>query len=72
VAPGIALDRFVYSYPVYGETITHIDTDVAGCEGRTGKYIRSTGRSPPEIPRPVPAQSPPDYMGGVRHGPSSR
>ena len=34
IAPGIALDRFVYSYLVYGETITLIDTGVAGCEAQ--------------------------------------
>ena len=32
VAPGIALDRFVYSYLIAGETITLVDTGVAGCE----------------------------------------
>ena len=32
VAPGIAIDRFVYSYILAGETITLIDTGVAGCE----------------------------------------
>jgi len=30
IAPGIALDRFVYSYLICGETITLIDTGVAG------------------------------------------
>jgi hydroxyacylglutathione hydrolase len=46
VAPGIALDRFVYSYLVYGETITLIDTGVSGCETQIFDYIRSTGRNP--------------------------
>jgi hypothetical protein len=31
VAPGTALDRFVYSFVLFGETITLIDTGVAGC-----------------------------------------
>ena len=46
IAPGITLDRFVNSYLVYGETITLIDTGVAGCESQIFDYIRSTGRDP--------------------------
>ena len=32
VAPDISIDRFVYSYIIYGDTITLIDTGVAGGE----------------------------------------
>lgn len=32
VAPGIDLDRFVYSYLITGKTITLIDTGVAGSQ----------------------------------------
>ncbi len=66
VGPGIALDRFVYSYLVYGETITLIDTGVAGCETRIFDYIRSTGRSPAEITRIVLTHSHPDHIGAAR------
>jgi hypothetical protein len=31
VAPGLAIDRFMYSYLRAGETINLIDTGVAGC-----------------------------------------
>ncbi len=66
VAPGIALDRFVYSYLVYGKTITLIDTGVTGCEARIFDYIRSTGRSPSEITLIVLTHSHPDHIGAAR------
>jgi len=66
VAPGIALDRFVYSYLVYGETITLIDTGVAGCERQIFDYIRSTGRDPSEIALIVLTHSHPDHIGAAR------
>jgi len=66
VAPGIALDRFVYSYLIYGETITLIDTGVAGCERQIFEYIRSTGRDPSEIALIVLTHSHPDHIGAAR------
>ncbi|MDG6256026.1 MAG: MBL fold metallo-hydrolase [Methanomicrobiaceae archaeon] len=65
VAPGIALDRFVYSYLVYGETITLVDTGVAGCEARIFAYLRSTGRDPSEIALIVLTHSHPDHIGAA-------
>jgi hydroxyacylglutathione hydrolase len=66
VAPGIALDRFVYSYLVYGETITLIDTGVAGAETRIFDYIRSTGRDAGDISQIVLTHSHPDHIGAAR------
>jgi hydroxyacylglutathione hydrolase len=66
VAPGIALDRFVYSYLVFGETITLIDTGVAGCEARIFDSIRSTGRDPSEIALIILTHSHPDHIGAAR------
>jgi len=66
IAPGIALDRFVYSYLVYGETITLIDTGVAGCESQIFDYIRSTGRDPSEIALIILTHSHPDHIGAAR------
>jgi glyoxylase-like metal-dependent hydrolase (beta-lactamase superfamily II) len=66
VAPGIALDRFVYSYLIYGETITLIDTGVAGSERIIFEYIRSTGRDPSEISLIVLTHSHPDHIGAAR------
>ena len=66
VAPGIALDRFVYSYLIAGETITLIDTGVAGCETRIFEYIQSIGRDPSEISLVILTHSHPDHIGAAR------
>jgi glyoxylase-like metal-dependent hydrolase (beta-lactamase superfamily II) len=66
VAPGIALDRFVYSYLIAGETITLIDTGVAGCKTRIFDYIRSIGRDPAEISLIILTHSHPDHIGSAR------
>jgi hydroxyacylglutathione hydrolase len=66
VAPGCTLDRFVYSYLIYGETITLVDTGVAGCEERIFDYIRSTGRDPSEIALCVLTHAHPDHIGAAR------
>jgi glyoxylase-like metal-dependent hydrolase (beta-lactamase superfamily II) len=66
VAPGTALDRFVYSYLIAGETITLIDTGVAGCERRIFDYIRTIGRDPNEISLLILTHSHPDHIGAAR------
>jgi hydroxyacylglutathione hydrolase len=66
VAPGCTLDRFVYSYLIYGETITLVDTGVAGCEERIFDYIRSTGRDPSEIALCILTHAHPDHIGAAR------
>jgi len=66
VAPGMALDRFVYTYLIYGETITLIDTGVAGCEVQIFDAIRSTGRDPYEIALVILTHSHPDHIGAAR------
>jgi hydroxyacylglutathione hydrolase len=66
VAPGIALDRFVYSYLIAGETITLIDTGVAGRETPIFDYIRAIGRDPSEISLIVLTHSHPDHIGAAR------
>jgi hydroxyacylglutathione hydrolase len=66
VAPGIALDRFVYSYLLAGETITLIDTGVAGCETRIFEYIQSIDRDPSEISLIILTHSHPDHIGAAR------
>lgn len=65
VAPGIALNRFVYSYLACGETITLIDTGVAGCETSIFDYIRSIGRDPSDIVLIVLTHSHPDHIGAA-------
>jgi len=66
VAPGITLDRFVYSYLIYGDTVTLIDTGVAGCETQIFEYIRSTGRDPSEIALIILTHSHPDHIGAAQ------
>jgi glyoxylase-like metal-dependent hydrolase (beta-lactamase superfamily II) len=65
-APGITLDRFVYSYIILGETITLIDTGVAGCEMQIFGTIRAAGRDPEEIALVVLTHSHPDHIGSAR------
>ena len=65
VAPGFTLKRFVYSYLIYSELITLIDTGVAGSESRIFEYIRSTGRDPSEIALIVLTHSHPDHIGSA-------
>jgi hydroxyacylglutathione hydrolase len=66
VAPGISLERFVYSYIIYGKTITLIDTGVAGCEVHIFDSLRSTGRDPSEIALIILTHSHPDHIGAAR------
>jgi len=66
VGPGVTLDRFVYSYLIYGDTITLIDTGVAGCEKDIFEYIRSTNRDPSEIALIILTHSHPDHIGAAR------
>jgi glyoxylase-like metal-dependent hydrolase (beta-lactamase superfamily II) len=66
VAPGIVLDRFVYSYILAGETLTLIDTGVAGCENALFDYIRLIGRDPGEISLIILTHSHPDHIGAAK------
>jgi glyoxylase-like metal-dependent hydrolase (beta-lactamase superfamily II) len=66
VAPSIAIDRFVYSYILAGETITLIDTGVAGCENTIFDSIRSIGHDPREISLIILTHSHPDHIGAAK------
>ena len=66
VAPGFAIDRFVYSYLLTGETISLIDTGVAGCEIAIFDYIRLIGRDPNEISLIILTHSHPDHIGAAK------
>jgi glyoxylase-like metal-dependent hydrolase (beta-lactamase superfamily II) len=65
IAQGIAIDRFVYSYIIYGKMITLIDTGVAGCETPIFENIRSAGRDPSEIALIILTHSHPDHIGAA-------
>jgi len=61
----VAIDRFVYSYIIYGELITLIDTGVAGCETQIFDIIRSSSRDPSDIALIILTHSHPDHMGAA-------
>jgi glyoxylase-like metal-dependent hydrolase (beta-lactamase superfamily II) len=63
---GIAIDRFVYVYLIYGESISLIDSGVAGSEHVIFEYLRSTGRTPEEITTLVLTHAHPDHIGAAR------
>jgi hydroxyacylglutathione hydrolase len=66
VAPGIAMDRFVYSYLLAGKTITLIEAGVAGCENVIFDHIRSIGRDSDEISLIILTHSHPDHIGAAK------
>jgi hydroxyacylglutathione hydrolase len=65
ITPNSSVERFVYSYLIYGETITLVDTGVAGGEVQIFETIRSSGRSPSEIALIVLTHSHPDHIGSA-------
>jgi hydroxyacylglutathione hydrolase len=65
-APGVTLGRSVFSYIIFGETITLIDTGVAGCERTIFEAIRSAGIDPREIALVILTHSHPDHIGAAR------
>jgi hydroxyacylglutathione hydrolase len=66
IAPGVTLNRFVYSYLICSETITLIDAGVAGSETQIFDTIRSTGRDPSEVTLIILTHSHPDHIGAAR------
>lgn len=66
VSPENAMDRFVYSYLVFTDKITLIDTGVKGSEIMIYDYIRETGRDPKDITAIILSHSHPDHIGSAR------
>ena len=60
------IDRDVYSYIVFGNQITLIDTAVMGAETIIFDYIRKQGIDPKEISMVVLSHSHPDHIGAVK------
>ncbi|MEW6173317.1 MAG: MBL fold metallo-hydrolase [Bacillota bacterium] len=65
VGPGIAVDRFVYVFIIYSESICLVDTGVNGSEEVVFDYIRKTGRMPEEISLVVLTHAHPDHIGAL-------
>ena len=63
---GTRIDRFVYVYLMYGDTICLIDSGVAGSEQVIFDYVRQTDRRPDEIATLVLTHAHPDHIGAAR------
>jgi hydroxyacylglutathione hydrolase len=66
ISPEQMVDRHVYSYIIFGDTITLIDTGVAGAESIIFDYIRENGRDPKDISMVILSHSHPDHIGSVK------
>jgi hydroxyacylglutathione hydrolase len=65
VTSDVMLERFVYSYLIFGRKIYLIDTGVAGAEKIIYEYIDARGRNPAEITSIVLTHTHPDHIGSV-------
>jgi len=65
VSPDKVLERFVYSYLIYGKKILLVDCGVAGSKEKIFNYIKETGRDPGEIKVIVITHAHADHIGGV-------
>ncbi|OPY39065.1 MAG: Hydroxyacylglutathione hydrolase [Methanoregula sp. PtaU1.Bin051] len=65
-APDIAIERFVNIFLIAGQSLTLIDTGVAGSERQIFDYIQTIGREPSEIARILLTHSHPDHIGAAR------
>ena len=66
VSPEMAVDRFVFSYIFFADTITLIDTGVKGAEATIFDYIIKNGGDPRQIKSVILSHSHPDHIGSVR------
>lgn len=66
VAPGKAIDRFVYAWLIGGEHVCLVDSGVAGAENAILEYLAGLGRQPADIARLVLTHSHPDHIGAAR------
>lgn len=66
VAPGKAIDRFVYAWLICGRRVCLIDSGVAGAEKAIFEYLAGLDRQPADIARLVLTHSHPDHIGAAR------
>ena len=65
VAPGISIGRFASVFLICSETLTLVDSGVAGCEKPVFEYIAAIGRDPAEISLIVQTHVHPDHIGAT-------
>jgi hydroxyacylglutathione hydrolase len=63
---GMTIERFVYSYIIFGDYITLIDTGVKGSFNQIYDYIGSEKRDIKEIDKIILSHSHPDHMGSAQ------
>ena len=66
ISPDKVIEREVYSYVVFHDNVTLIDTGVAGTEAMIFDYIKKKGRDPREISMVLLSHSHPDHIGSVK------
>lgn len=66
ISPEKVIDRDVYSYIVFGDTIALIDSGVAGAEAIIFDYIKKNGRDLKEISMVILSHSHPDHIGSAK------
>jgi len=66
IAPGKTVDRFVYTYLIYGKKICLIDSGVASSKQVIFDYIIETGRKIDEVSMIILTHSHPDHIGAAR------
>jgi hydroxyacylglutathione hydrolase len=66
IAPGKQIDRAAYVFLVFGETITLIDSGVAGAHLPIFDYIRKNGRNPTEVSMLILSHAHPDHIGAAK------
>ncbi len=66
ISPEKMIERDVYSYIVFGDNITLIDSGVTGAEAIIFDYIKKRGRDQNEISRVILTHSHPDHIGSVK------
>lgn len=66
VSAEMTVDRFAYTYLVFGKKIHLIDSGVAGAESLIWEYIKKQGREPEEIDSLILTHSHPDHIGAAK------
>jgi glyoxylase-like metal-dependent hydrolase (beta-lactamase superfamily II) len=66
IAPGKAVDRFVYVYIIYGKDICLIDSGVATSKQTIFDYLPKIGRKPENISLLILTHAHPDHIGAAQ------